>query len=230
MIYVTGDTHGSPARLSPDSMPFARDWTRKDTLIICGDFGYILNGSAREELWLRELSFRPYTILFLDGNHENFDMLSQYELVVYNGGQAHKIRRNIFHLMRGEVFELEGHTVFAMGGGDSIDKARRYRGVDWWPQEMPSQEEYARARDNLKARGMRVDYVLTHAAPESTMSQFFRDHQDERPLNDFLQWVKDSVAYKRWYFGHLHMDAALEDQQYATFLSVRELTTGELLW
>ena len=230
MIYVTGDTHGSPARLSKDSMPFADDWSRKDTLIVCGDFGYLFNGSSREELLLRELSFRPYNICFLDGNHENFDMLAQYEPTPWKGGMARKIRRNIYHLMRGQVYDLDGSRIFTKGGGDSIDKSRRYEGVDWWAAEMPSPEEYQTARRNLKACGMKADYILTHAAPESTMNQFFRDHEGERELNLFLQWVKDNVSYKRWYFGHLHMDAALEDNQYALFLSVRELTSGDLLW
>ena len=59
MIYITGDTHGSPARLSRESMPFAERWTKRDTLIVCGDFGYLFTGGPKEELALRELSFPP---------------------------------------------------------------------------------------------------------------------------------------------------------------------------
>ena len=230
MIYITGDTHGSPARLSRETMPFADRWTKRDTLIVCGDFGYLFTGGLREELALRELSFRPYTILFLDGNHENFDLLNTYPPVPWKGGLARRIRRNVYHLMRGQVYELEGHTLFTMGGGCSVDKARRYPGVDWWPQEMPSPDEYATARANLQKQGMEVDYILTHAAPEKVMNQIFRDHACEQELNDFLQWVMDNVQYRRWFFGHLHMDASLEDRMCAVFLSVRELTSGELVW
>lgn len=230
MIYITGDTHGSPARLSRETMPFADRWTKRDTLIVCGDFGYLFAGGAREELALRELSFRPYTILFVDGNHENFHLLNTYPPVRWKGGMARRIRRNIYHLMRGQVFELEGNTLFTMGGGYSIDRLRRYEGVDWWREEMPSPEEYALARRNLAFHDMDVDYIVTHAAPEKVMDQIFRDHEGERELNDFLQWVMDHTNYKRWFFGHLHMDTQMENRMYAMFLSVRELTTGNLVW
>jgi len=230
MIYITGDTHGSPARLGTEAMPFSTRWTKQDTLIVCGDFGYLFSGGSREELTLRELSFRPYTILFVDGNHENFDMLAAYPPVRWRGGSARRIRRNIYHLMRGQVFELDGHTLFTMGGGYSIDQARRYEGVDWWPAEMPTPAEYALARKNLERCDRNVDYIVTHAAPETVMHQIFGDHEGEKELNDFLQWVMDNVAYKRWYFGHLHMDAPLDNHLYAMFLSVRELTTGNIVW
>lgn len=230
MIYITGDTHGSAARLSRETMPFADRWTKRDSLIICGDFGYLFTGGPKEELALRELSFRPYNILFIDGNHENFDLLAAYPTVTWKGGQARRIRRNVYQLLRGQHYELEGHTLFTMGGGYSIDQSRRYEGVDWWKAEMPSPQEYATARQTLEDCGRDVDYIITHAAPETVMKQIFGFHEGEKDLNEFLQWVMDNVTYKRWYFGHLHMDAPLDNRLYAIFLSVRELTTGNLVW
>ncbi len=230
MIYITGDTHGSPARLSRETMPFADRWTKRDTLIVCGDFGYLFSGGSREELALRELSFRPYTIAFVDGNHENYHLLDNYQPVKWRGGLARRIRRNVYHLMRGQVFEMEGNTIFTMGGGFSIDRARRYEGVDWWPCEMPSQSEYQTARENLLQYGRDVDYIITHAAPEDIMQQIFGDHEGEKELNQFFQWVMENVTYKRWFFGHLHMDAPLDHNLYAMFLSVRELATGSIVW
>ncbi len=230
MIYITGDTYGSPARLSKETMPFANRWTKKDTLIVCGDFGYLFYGGPREELTLRELSFRPYTIAFVDGNHENFNLLKECPLVTWRGGTARRVRRNIYQLMRGEVYEMEGHTLFTMGGGYSIDRSRRHEGVDWWPEEMPGAEEYANARRNLEKCDHHVDYVITHTAPLSVIGQIFGEYEGERELNLYLQQVLDTVSYKRWYFGHLHMDAPLDNNLYAMFLSVRELNTGNVLW
>lgn len=230
MIYITGDTHGRAARLSRESMPFAESWGKRDTLIVCGDFGYLMNNTKREELFLRELSFRPYTICFLDGNRENFTLLDGIKTTEWHGGKVHKLRHNVIHLMRGQVYELEGQKLFTMGGGCSIDRERRFENVDWWPREMPSDDEYAEARRNLEAAGMSVDYVLTHAAPQTVMGRICLPNPDERELNDFLDWVMSSVEYKRWYFGHLHVDAALEDNVYAMFISVRELGTGQLVW
>lgn len=67
--------------------------------------------------------------------------------------------------MRGEVYCIEGNTIFVMGGGYSIDKYRRTEGVSWWPQEMPSEEEYHNAIMNLEKVGNHVDYIITHTAP-----------------------------------------------------------------
>lgn len=230
MIYVTGDTHGKPARLTRECMPFADGWGKGDTLIVCGDFGYLMSGSPREELFLRELSFRPYTVCFLDGNRENFDLLEKLKVSDWRGGKAHRLRRNVVHLMRGQVYRLEGKRLFTMGGGYSIDRLRRFEGVDWWARELPSGAEYELARENLLAEGMEVDYILTHAAPASLMRAIAQACPEEAELNHFLEWVKNAVRYNRWYFGHLHMDAELNDRMYALFTEVRELTTGELVW
>ena len=80
MIYITGDTHGDLNRL--DSIKLKKG----DTLIICGDFGFIWDGSAREEKILRQLGKKKYNICFLDGTHENFDLLDEYEETHYCGG------------------------------------------------------------------------------------------------------------------------------------------------
>ena len=43
--------------------------TKDDCAIICGDFGGIWNGDADERHWLEA---KPFTTLFVSGNHENF--------------------------------------------------------------------------------------------------------------------------------------------------------------
>ena len=40
MLIFTGDTHGDMVRFVENNMN-DKDWTENDTLIICGDFGYI---------------------------------------------------------------------------------------------------------------------------------------------------------------------------------------------
>ena len=41
------------------------------------------------------------------------------------------ISDSICHLMRGQVFDIDGKTFFTFGGGNSIDKAWRTPGVSW---------------------------------------------------------------------------------------------------
>ena len=170
MIYITGDTHGEVSRFEEIHEQYGL--TDKDTLIVAGDFGCIFGLGRRDEYKLDTLAKLPYTILFIDGNHECFPQIFSYPEVRWNGGRAHRIRPNILHLMRGQVFDIEDTSVFTMGGGYSIDVAFRIPGRSWWPEELPTEEEYDEAWRNLVAHGNRVDVIISHAAPEETMKMF----------------------------------------------------------
>ena len=120
MVFITGDTHGNWTRLKH---PNFRNYTltSEDTIIVAGDFG-IWDTSTWQRKELNSLARCPYTILFCDGNHENFDMLeNDFPIVDFKGGKAHQIRENIFHLMRGEVFTIEEKKYFTFGGARSHD-------------------------------------------------------------------------------------------------------------
>ena len=124
MIYCTGDTHGNQYKWVEQLEPVL---SSGDILIICGDFGIgFWNGRYwSEETFLDYISEQNYTVLFVDGNHENFNKLNSYPVEAWNGGKVHKLRHNLIHLMRGEVYCIEGLRVFTFGGGYSIDKYRR---------------------------------------------------------------------------------------------------------
>lgn len=111
MIYVTGDTHGDIGCFKPDSADYRADeqkLTADDTLIICGDFGFVFHTApdyarikslgdekAEREVYrelmknkqsyfcdeqsLDYLANKPYTIAFALGNHENYDRLFSSE-------------------------------------------------------------------------------------------------------------------------------------------------------
>ena len=59
----------------------------------------------------------PFTVLFVSGNHENFDLLKVLPTEEWHGGKVQFIRPHVIHLLRGQVFEIEGYTFFTMGGG-----------------------------------------------------------------------------------------------------------------
>lgn len=109
----------------------------------------------------------------------------------------YKIRPNVLHLMRGEVFNIEGRSFFVMGGGYSIDKYRRTERVSWWHQEMPSEEEYNNALEDLRKVDFKVDYIITHTAPSeivyylSTLRSLGikNDVVQEQPLTSFLDEI-----------------------------------------
>lgn len=147
MIYITGDTHGEYDgflnRLK--QYPIAKD----DVVIVCGDFGFVWD-SPYHLCSLEKLNAEPFIIAFVDGNHEDYDLLYTYPIVEWNGGKAHKITENIYYFMRGQRFVIEGKSFFTMGGAYSIDKAMRVEGKSWWKQELPNNEKYKTAEQDKK--------------------------------------------------------------------------------
>ena len=124
MIYVTGDTHTEPSRLSNKNFPEQAEMTKEDYVVILGDFGLVFaapDESREEKYWLDWLEERPFTMLFVDGNHENFDRLDAYPVEEWHGGKIQKIRPSVIHLMRGEIYDIDGASVFTFGGAASRD-------------------------------------------------------------------------------------------------------------
>ena len=110
MIYATGDTHGNFQRFAPEHFPEQAGMTKEDYMIICGDFGGVWDGGKKEERNLDWLEDLPFTTLFISGNHENFDLLRKYPTEEWNGGKIQRIRPHVIHLMRGQVFDLQGYS------------------------------------------------------------------------------------------------------------------------
>ena len=127
MICITGDIHGGIDinKLSNKNFPEGIDLTREDYVIVCGDFGFpflpsdtysddkfISNKHARSswktyQNWIKWLSERPYTILFVDGNHDNHPFWYEQPVVEWNKGlvNIHPDAPNVIHLKRGEYCE-----------------------------------------------------------------------------------------------------------------------------
>lgn len=216
MIYVRGDTHGEIANFSDEMMPGQSSWTQDDTLIVCGDFGFIFHCNLAEKNNLDMLSRKPYTTLFVCGNHENYDALERYPEEVRYGAPVRKITDNIFWLQNGFVYTIEGKTFFVMGGGYSRDKAWRlqyekvYGEKIWFKQEMPTPEQYLRAIATLETRDMKVDYIITHTAPRTIIPRLIYRAPDphEAELNGFLDWIyrHEKTQFHKWFFGHFHLD------------------------
>ena len=138
MIYITGDIHGDRKRLSWLKL---RNLKEGDTLIICGDFGFLWENTTAEQNYIMSLGKRKYNICFVDGTHENFEMLSKLKIKKWNGGKVHHIASNIFHLMRGQVFVIDGLKIFTMGGGESPDLDYRIEEKTWSKDETPSKPD-----------------------------------------------------------------------------------------
>lgn len=215
MIYLTADTHGELRRF--DS-PRLRRLGEGDTLIVCGDFGFLWDGGEAEEKTLKKLGRKKYRILFLDGTHENFDLLERYPAAQWNGGLARQISGNLYHLLRGQIFEIEGKKIFTFGGGESDEKQFYVAAGKWWPQEMPTMEEMREGARSLKDAGMQVDYVVTHMPPPGMTAAPATKTKNQ--LEEFFGQIVRQVKYEKWFFGSLHIDRKVTYKHFAVFQQI----------
>ena len=217
MVYITGDLHGDYTRFSSPAMRRVR---KGDTLIVCGDFGFIWDGSPKEKKLLKKLGKLPFSVLFLDGRHENFDLLKEYPVTEWNGGQAQIVEGGLVHLLRGQIYELEGHSYFTFGGGESADHDLRADTGSWWEEEMPSVEEMTGGLKRLEEHGNQVDYILTHE-PSGRARGYLAGRAGRLDgVNCYLNQIEDAVTFKKWYFGCLHLDKVMSRQHTAVFRDV----------
>lgn len=253
-ILITGDIHGEISRFNKHSFLeyYYRELsesTREDNvLIVCGDFGFIWSRetSKEEQYNLDILSKKPFTILFVDGNHENhYRLNNDFEVVDLYGGKAHKILDNVYHLMRGEVYTIHGKKFFTFGGASSHDitdgildyddeewrekgkklaRAGKYffrvKGYSWWEEELPSKDELEHGIDMLKKYGGKVDYIITHQPPESIMKQLSDNPLDFNFFTTYLQGIDDNVQFEMWFAGHMHTDRQIDKKHRQLYYNI----------
>lgn len=226
MIFVTGDVHcpHDIKKLNMKSWPEQKALTRNDYLIVCGDMGIVWEGNDREDrYWQEWFEDKPYTTLFVDGNHENHVKLNSYLVEEWKGGKVHKIRPHVYHLMRGQVYDIDGLKVFAMGGAASHDKEYRTEGRDWWPEEMPSNTDYCEAIENLEQNNWRVDIVVSHCTADSIQKELAYWYEHDKLTNFFEAVVKSQVEYDHWYFGHYHDDINVDEKHHCVYHEIRKV-------
>lgn len=211
-IILSGDTHGLlDLDKVTDYFEANDEFTKEDYLIILGDAGVLWNGVEDKDVQ-QILNNLPVTTLWLDGNHENFDMLKSYTEDIWHGGRVHFISDSIIHLERGQVFKIDGLSFFTFGGANSIDKSIRRTGLSWWPEEMPSDYEYEEGLRNLEKVNWKVDYILTHTCPEFVANQLVTYiYPGEETLQRYFNRIVEEVEFKKWFFGHWHMDETVDN-------------------
>ena len=220
-LYPFGDGTVSWCDMSQQVIPLLTDFkdifnsmTKDDYVIICGDFGLVWNNDKEDMWWRSWLNDRPFTTLFVDGNHENFDLLNAYPVENWHGGKIHRIAPSIIHLMRGQLFDIEGKSFFTMGGAESHDREFRTIGISIWEQELPNNKEYAQALSTLEKCEYKADYVITHCAPtdieyeveHGKCTSAYNFYYSENRLTEFFRDLAEKMQYERWFCGHYHCD------------------------
>jgi predicted phosphodiesterase len=219
-VYVTGDTHGQFNRLSYKQWSESKNLTRGDYLVVTGDFGLIFHNveSPDEKYWKKWLTSKPWTTLFVCGNHENHPKLNLLPLESKFGGWVGVVAPNIYHLRRGEIYALNDKKVLAFGGALSYDKNQRTEGINWWREEIPSYEDIENALTNLEKHNHTVDYIIGHTCPTRCLSYVSeaigRGIHVVDPTYEMLEHILTITKFDKFFCGHWHVDREFEDSKY----------------
>lgn len=252
MIYVTGDMHGDFRRLTGQS-GFCKSHTlsAEDYILVCGDLGLLWSYDRSFGFWLEILEELPCPLLWVQGNHENYNMIADFCISLWNGGKVRHILKNkIILLERGQVFQLDGKSFFTFGGASSHDtqggildrdspyfKRRRrraeqeglpyrIRNESWWKEELPSEEEMQEGLKNLEAVGYDVDYVITHCLSSQMQKELEHvaglQYQPDI-LTEYFNQIDERLEYRKWYCGHYHVDLELDTKHTILYNEILEI-------
>ena len=146
----------------------------------------------------------------------------------WNGGKIQRIRPSIIHLMRGQVYLIDGKKIFSFGGASSQDirdgilelddplykekkkeldreyRSYRVNHLSWWERELPSAEEMKEGKMNLQERNNEVDFMVTHCCAASTQILINPTYGKLDYLAKYFEELRQTVKFKKWFFGHYH--------------------------
>lgn len=259
-IWITGDIHGNPfERFATACFPEQKDKElfpddKSSVVIICGDFGCVwdFRGESNEEKYnLKWLEEKPWTTIFVDGNHENHKRLAEYPVKEWNGGKVHEIRPHVLHLMRGEVYTINGIKFFAFGGASSHDikdgildrndfadeedfketyklwwrqgRMFRVKDMSWWSEELPTDAEMENGIKNLAAHDNKVDYIISHTPSSSIIALLGHGFYKQDVLTKYLEDIRATTEYKKHYSGHMHVDRYVNENDVILFEDIERI-------
>jgi len=166
-VLFAGDWHGNYAWA--DKVIREAGHADVEYILQVGDFGYGWevngNGCAFSQLVSEWAVDAGVEVWWLDGNHENYDLMELDGLLPKDDGASDDwlwpvgYLPNLAYMHRGSRFILGETSFMAMGGAYSVDKAYRTPHQSWWEQEELT------AADVERAGTTAVDFLLTHDAP-----------------------------------------------------------------
>jgi hypothetical protein len=203
-IIVAGDWHANlpwAVQVVKDAATILAD-EPQPLILQLGDFG--IWGSDYGRYYTRELvkACRKHKvkIWFLDGNHEEFPLLHNWE-------DGDPIR----WLPRGTRWSWHDRTWLAVGGGVSLDKKDRREGVSWFPgEEITPEQELKVIMDGP------AEVMVTHDCPRRVtvslpgLSDAFWDPHalaDSNFHQQRLERVVEAVHPQYLMHGHMHTAA-----------------------
>lgn len=178
---------------------------RQDSLIILGDAAICWRKDKtdmRDNINKWENYENTPMLYFIDGNHENFDILNS--LPTDSDGEG-IVSQHIHWLKRGTVKDFNGKKCLCIGGAESLDKLRRTKHLSWWEEESITDDDIALVDIDD------YDYVFTHCCPRSILNEniailgnpVFDQDEIDHNSEDKLELVKNFIEFKHWWFRTL---------------------------
>ena len=203
-ILLAGDWHGNGAWAERCFEAAAEAGC--SVVLQLGDFGL---WPGREDAWLDHvdaLAARSGAdLVWIDGNHENHASLSEWRDQMDGNGMV-RMRDRVRWAARGARWEWDGMRFGALGGAVSIDRFLRREGVNWWPEEAPTQADVDRLGDDP------LDVLVTHSAPTTDLTPRARrlplPHSivaDLRAVRDLLDKAVRRTHPRLVVHGHYHV-------------------------
>ena len=220
--YVTGDIHGEWYLVS-DAIDKYKI-TSEDVVVVLGDAAMNYFEDEQDSEKKEKLNKREVPILFVHGNHEiRPQNLTSYHKTQWRGGVVYVEDAFPYLLFAkdGEVYDLAGKKVMAIGGAYSVDKQYRIdHNQKWFADEQPSAETKARVEQKLEALDWTVDVVLSHTCPYQykPANVSFMNGVDEGTVDysteKWLREIEKKLTYKAWYCGHWHINKRIEKMHF----------------
>lgn len=184
------------------------------SVVVLGDFGVGFGSkNYMDQLYSKvskKLEKNNITLYSIRGNHDDPEF--------FDGN--HNYDRLIF-LEDYKLIEIEGHSLYPIGGAVSTDRTWRKEYNDkmercgsnkrvWWEGEKIKEIP-------LKSLPPRVEFIISHAAPISFEPVFIRNDwkikDEDLDLDtwksilkerNYLEEIKKTINFKYWFFGHYH--------------------------
>jgi len=208
-VLLAGDLHGNVNALQ---RAFRQaHYNEAIAVVQLGDYGFGWHTDG-DQCWFATITAdmaaeTGIPFYFIDGNHENFDLLEKYP-VDENG--LREVAPNVWHITRGATITFGQTKFLALGGAYSVDKPNRAVGKSWWPQEAITIEDVERAI----AAGP-ADVLLTHDIPDGIqdhhalklhLNRMFGEGAAENSIENqkLISIVLKACGAQRAFHGHLH--------------------------
>jgi len=208
-IHVVGDIHEESGLLNKYINKH-----NPEVLILVGDCAFYWNEPKYSDIdkvtavlstdALDRLKPRNTKIFWLRGNHDEVSYLDSH--FSRNAKEPIEIKPNVFYCPIGTMLSINGKECLFVGGASSIDADARTEGIDWWPDEVVTGDDFKYIADTTE----KIDIVFSHTVPEEftilepklSMGNYLIKFND--PSRVFLSNILHKYTPSYWFAGHWH--------------------------